>query len=539
MKQLLFGKFASAFLDRNLWLAGRWPVTAPTLFVFALSTVINIIGAAGGAFMFYPDSATYVSPAYIFFHDGTLNGVSLFRMPGYPIFLAPLFGLFGPHAILAMAIVQHAMTTLISVVVVRIGDELDRTRWLGLVAGVFSAFALQIHAYARLPMTEVPFTFISILGLLFALRYLRTGDSAPFLSAVALFCVAAMIRPVGMYMPLVLMAVPVARALFPDCAFFAANDARESRKKNFFHLLAAGALFAVIVTPWMLRNLSVHNYFGLSPTIGVNLYGAVIDSEHLIDERSPAVADIKKRWDEFERIRIARGEPPETRYDWRQHVVSLGYYMAATKKTLMEADKVFLQAAVDGIRAHPWGYFRLVLRSIYHSFVYADPAFRYVPGVETGHAPPSCMPYALPATDNEESRQTLYRIAATYQHDDQNPFVWRQPTFMTPAYGALMSAYYAVQMRGKWLLLIFAFGLGTAAYLTLKQRHLMWIALVVYFAYVAVAPFLIVPGSPRHRLAADPVIDVITALALIHMAVLACRAWAYAAEIWRRGRDTT
>lgn len=537
MKRFLVDKFASEILDRDIRLFGHWRVTAPALLVFVLSAAVNVIEAAGGAFMFYPDSATYTSPAYIFFHKGTLDGVSLFRMPGYPIFLAPILGLFGSHGVLAMAVIQHAMTTLIAVFVVWIGDEMDRSRRLGLIAGIFSAFAFQLHAYARLPMTEVPFTFTAILGLLFTLRYLRTGESGSFLVAVFLFSIATMIRPVGMFMPLILMIVPAAKVLFPGCSLLATGSTPPCRKKNILHLIAAGAVFACLVSPWMFRNLNVHNYFGLSPTIGVNLYGTVVDSERLIDERSPAIADIKRRWDEYEKTRIARGERPEIKYDWRQHVISLGYYMAATKKPLMEADKVFFQAALDGIKSHPWGYVRLVLRSIYYSFVYTDRAFHYAPGVEAGRASPWYMSHTLPVMENEESRQTLYRIAASYLPNDQNPFVWRQPTFMTPAYGMLTSAYDTIQRRGVYLLFIFVFGLGVAAFLMVKQRNIQWLALFFYLAYVAAIPFLIVPGSPRYRLAADPVIDVITALALIYAVILARRAYVHATGSWQRGRD--
>jgi hypothetical protein len=135
------------------------------------------------------------------------------------------------------------------------------------------------------------------------------------------------------------------------------------------------------------------------------------------------------------------------------------------------------------------------------------------------------MRRALDPRVNEIPRQTLYDIAGRFAAPEDNPFLWREPTAMTPIHGRLASAYLAINERAAIPVTLFVVGLGVAVWRVVRQRNILWLAVIVYLFYTAVVPFLVVPAAPRHRLPADMVADVVVALAIVHAACLAARLW--------------
>ena len=508
------------FLLLDIPLFGSMRMGAPTLLVLVLSITVNAVGLGGGAFVYFPDSGLYVGSAYIFFDEGSFRGVSLFRTPAYTAFLAPLLGLFGKYGVLAMATAQHALTTAIPVFVVKIGNDLDDSRWLGLIAGVMAAFGLQLQSYARLPMTEVLYSFFCILGFLYTLLYLRNGKLWPFLLSIALFSVATLVRPSGKLLPFAVMAVPAAQLLFYRWSFLLTGAEAPTRRRNVFYMIAGIAVYMAILTPWMIRNLMLHDHFGLSPTIGVNLYSNTIEYAGIRDNNSAALADIKARFTENEAARIGRGESPQTEFDWSNHLAAFSSYREATGKSHVATDKVFLQASLDAIKAHPLDYVSFVIRGAYKGFIGIVSAVYYIPGFDSNTYPPSYMPFARDVRDNEIPRNTIAGISSAFIPKNQNPFLWRDPTPLTPIYGWLATRYLNVVGHGHIVFGVFLAGLLAATFLMIRHRNILWLAVLIYLAYTALVPYLIVPISPRHRLAADPIIDVVLALACLQGVII-------------------
>jgi len=512
------------FLQNEVLLFERWRVAVTTLWILILAGLVNILEAAGGPYIYYPDSANYIDMAYLIFYQESFQNIGTFRVPGYPLFIAPFLGLFGKQAMIAIVIAQHTLAAGISVLVLKIGNELDRSRLLGLIAGIFSSFSLNLHSFARAPMTEVLYVFLATSALLFAMRYLRTGRLKPFAMAALLFSVATMVRPAGKLLPIILMTMPLAKMMFPRWRFLMVEGAVSTWREQMKFIAVAAIISSAVVTPWMFRNLFVHDYFGLSPALGINLYSVVVDVGKFEDPNSPALADIKQRWDEYEATRIARGLPPETKYTWRDHAPAYGYYLAATGKPQQEVDKVFTQAAIDGIKAHPVAYFRHVVRGVFMSLTLSAGAYRFVPGVTDQKYPPAYMPYALPAeTFSAQARETLARVSSRYIPEADNPFRWRSPTALSPVFGALSSAYFYLQQQRIAMLLVLFIGVAIGVIRMVKDGTVVWLGLFVYLGYTTVVPILVAQVLARIHIPAEPVMDVFYGIAIISAFSLAVR----------------
>lgn len=517
-------RFHDGFLTRDVRLFARFNVNAPLLVVVALALLVNALQAAAAPFLYYYDSGAYVLSAYRIFFDGSFDTLGLHRVPGYPLFLAPILGVGGRHGMLLMAVAQHAIAVGTTAVVFKICEEMDRTRALAFVAGIFSAFSLQLQSYARLPMSELLYTFLCMLAIFYALRHLRSGGLRPFLIAIFLFSAATMARPGGKLLPVLLLCLPLAQMAFPRWRFLnpAGAVARWQGKIKF--ALLGGAIYGAVLGPWIVYNLRYHDYFGLVASLGLNLYSITV--EYGIEgKNSVATADIRRRWNEYEAKRISRGEPPETRYTWRNHNPSFGHYLQATGLPINKADEIFLRAALDGIKAHPLTYVRSVVRSIYQTLMWAEPPYRYIQGVKEGDPRPGVMRYAMSTDLLDEAKVNLERIADRYFPGERNPIQWRDANVLTPVYVALSFAYHSIIVHGLPLLLVLVVGISVMIFLTIRENDIRWLVLLAYLGNTVVVSMLVVQAAPRHRLPADPVIDIGYGLAVVAFAVAVQWVW--------------
>ena len=498
------GSVARIFLEWNVSVHGRLVFTGPELLVSFLSGVVNLVVLAGGSALYFPDSANYVLSAYSMFLDGNFH-VGFARTPGYSLFLSPIVGLAGAHAMIAMMTVQHALVVLLSIGVVKIGDQLDRSKALGLVAGVLSAFSLQLAAYANLPMSEVLYAALATWGLLFALRYVRQDHVDQLIAAMVLFSAATVVRPAGQFLAFVLIGFATLRlfipALLPDASPGTGNGPKRVKA-----VASAATVCFTIVTPWIFFNYAHYGFFGLGGNPGLNLYSNTVEYGDFQDGNSPAIADIRRQWEVSEAKSVARGETPEPLSTWRNHWASMTHYMDATGLPMWKADKVFLKAAVDAIKAHPEAYVRHVLENIYRNLVYAEPAYLYLPGLRDGEKGAGFMRYALPVSNLEGPRRNLADAVDRRGLLEVNPIRFNEPTVLTPVYGFLAFAYHSVQLHGTRLLAVFAAGFALAVWNGFRPGGMLWWVVLAYVAYLAFVPMLVVPASPRHRLPADPAI---------------------------------
>jgi len=174
------------------------------------------------------------------------------RTPLYPFFIALSYLLFGQNASVAV-IFQILLSSLSVVLLFLIGEKLLDEKLAFIAALLFAADPLHLFL-SQVLLTETLFTFLLLLAAYFAIKRGRTGYplSGAFLG------LSALTRPVALY-------------LTPLFLFFFLLEKKPQKiriRGTLFALLA----FAVILTPWLLRNYRHFGRFSLSSLTGYNLY---------------------------------------------------------------------------------------------------------------------------------------------------------------------------------------------------------------------------------------------------------------------------
>lgn len=267
---------------------------------------------AGGGFAVTPHLVSQLPGGYPF-----ATGPTAWVMPGYPLFLAACRLMFGT-SVLSVEIMQGVLGAAAAVWIARTSAMLFGPR-AGVIGGLVAACYVELVFNTFGLHTEPLYTAL-IAGALCALVTAATHDTPrprAFFKAGLLFGLAALVRPPALAIALGLAAVMLARSL------------HRQRLERIVHALAfAGACVAVLF-PWGVRNQIVMGRFNLVAAesgfvfwLGNNpAYDRLLVDFQRLGGYAPAL--------QFEPV-------PQT-----------------AGKTEMEIDRIYQNAAVGHIAAHP------------------------------------------------------------------------------------------------------------------------------------------------------------------------------------------
>jgi hypothetical protein len=208
------------------------------------------------------DQLLYISVAEAV-AQGNWSALTSERTPGYPLFLGAIFFLFGKEY-WPLLIIQALVDTLTCVV-----TGLLATRVFGrggVIAGVLSAFNLNMIVLSSMALTESLFLFLFSSSLLMATRYISERKSADFLMSIGLVAAATMVRSASYYLiPLFVLGL----LLF---GLFSGTRLRHSAS------MAVGALVIIglILFPQHWRNWDSYKATGFVSQGGTHLLGWVV-----------------------------------------------------------------------------------------------------------------------------------------------------------------------------------------------------------------------------------------------------------------------
>lgn len=168
-------------------------------FVFALTLLTNLayFASSSGDF-FYPDSATYLTPARFllagagFVHKGGV--IETMRTPGYPLFLLPFLALHASAA--AIVVAQHLLNALLACAIYLLARQRLGRATAVLAALVFAIDTPTIH-YANKVLTETLFTALLFALVALALRIARAPRMRELAIAGLLAGALVLVRPVA------------------------------------------------------------------------------------------------------------------------------------------------------------------------------------------------------------------------------------------------------------------------------------------------------------------------------------------------------
>jgi 4-amino-4-deoxy-L-arabinose transferase-like glycosyltransferase len=249
--------------------------------------------AATGTFTRVPDSPTFVP--------------EVIRTPGYPLFLAVVYRLFGSGQ-LPVALAQTAMFVAVCLLVYTTGRRIasERTAW---TAALVTALFPPIPYFGALVMTEVWTTLLFTIAAYLAVRALHEARAVMFALLGVALGLTALSRPVFVLFPMALAGVGI--VVLPLY--------RTIRRPGVGQWVVMLAAFALTMLPWFTYNYVTLGQFTLSPAggIGRGLWEGSWQatwSGRLQNELTHLADDIDDRAELDERVReVARREelPPE------------------------------------------------------------------------------------------------------------------------------------------------------------------------------------------------------------------------------------
>jgi len=220
---------------------------------------------------------------------------TMFLVPGYAIFMAGIFAVFGVGNLLAVRGIQLLLGLLTVLLGLRIASRFLSGKYLWFAGFFFALDPFEIY-YEAIPATQALFSLLFLLSLLLSLRMMeyRGGWSGIILKSVmtgAAWSAAFYVRPVSLpLMVWFLLLLPFApwlnrvlsRKRDPKCphtGLFAIRGLAAS--------FAVLLVFVVLMLPWGLRNRSICGTFRIRPAQGeVNLweYNGRIFTDHFEGE---------------------------------------------------------------------------------------------------------------------------------------------------------------------------------------------------------------------------------------------------------------
>lgn len=257
--------------DRRIWdRLETWSANAAHYFralivIFIVGLVLRVIVTIAHPF-YLPDSVDYsaLAKAIAGGQAYKVHGMLAQRLPGYPIFMAGFYYVFGFHH-LPILLAQAGLGALTAVFTAMLGRCVSPA--VGLLAGAMAALDPLGIGFAASLLSEQLFTCVLILSLIILLRLME--NPSPWwlwICFAVLWAIAVYVR------------AEVSLCLFPLLAWavFVAHQGIERRKRIKGSLITILVVFMCLL-PWWIRNYGIfhQDFFRFSTLQGISLYEAV------------------------------------------------------------------------------------------------------------------------------------------------------------------------------------------------------------------------------------------------------------------------
>ena len=300
--------------------------------------------AETGRFTRYPDSPVFVP--------------EVIRTPGYPIFVAVIYRLFGVGNDLAVTAAQAVVFAALCLLVYRIGCRVAGDR-SGVVAAALTAVFAPLPHFAALVLTELWTAFVLTAALLMCLRAVQRKRLIDFVVAGVLLSATTLVRPAFVLLPFFLcLGMPLL-----------VRSQRDARALAGWASLAVAAVITLM--PWFAYNYVNLGQFTLSPAGGIGRglwegswqgrWPGRVQAELTLIADGPDAVNIDSR---VHTVASANGfeAAPMLRYvhEWRDinAIWDTPQDPMERARARVRADQEYLRAALEHIREDPIGHVR-------------------------------------------------------------------------------------------------------------------------------------------------------------------------------------
>ena len=233
-----------------------------------------VFAAIDPTILMHSDQLDYIRLANLINLHGLGTAFGAGRVPGYPLFLAfcswfapggvPVADTFGVPALLLSVIVQNCLGFVAIFFIYRLGGLINQTT--ANLAGGFAALNLNMVVYSSQILTDALFypLFAGFLYLFFLYR--DSGRNLHLTLLAVLLGVATLVRPVTLYLPLLLL----------PYLLFSSAKGEVSPVERGKRLVLFVSVFAVLLSPWLVRNYVLYGHVGISTQGQGHIVGWVI-----------------------------------------------------------------------------------------------------------------------------------------------------------------------------------------------------------------------------------------------------------------------
>ena len=180
------------------------------------------------------------------------------RTPGYPLFIALFYFLFGVK-FWPVYLAQTLLDVFTVFLVYSLAREVFKSDKIPLIAAfLYSINLTTIHFNTRL-FAENLFTFVFTLSILIFIKAFKKGKVSGFILPGILFGLSTLIRPIALYFPAVLVLVLLLKN--KDFAL----------RKRLSSIAVILIVFLAVLAPWQYRNLKTFGYYSLTNQASMNL----------------------------------------------------------------------------------------------------------------------------------------------------------------------------------------------------------------------------------------------------------------------------
>jgi len=467
------------------------PTTVAAI-VLVVAVISNAASLLSSMLWVYPDSIDYIQlAAGLVDRFDLTNELFLVRTPGYPVFLAVVFWLFGEQSPAVIQVLQHAMAVAASLLTASIAWRLTSQRTAAVLTGVLCACSLQVLAYSNMVLTEAPYT-LTLVAVLYALvRYDQSERRRWLILASLMTGLGYLLRPVGLY----LVAVCLTAALF---CVWRTRGRRLSRLATEVAWAVGPAL--ALAAPWMVLSAVSHRSLQATRCLDYVFYIRPVTFDGLDSSRSAAMRDIHAVLDEAKR----QGHlAPDA--DFRDRATVIQAYQSVRNMPFAESSKVLGRAGRDIMLEHPWRTSFGTLKYAAWMLLSPDPVYRFLPdgspGMEGKRDPHAVIYDSGTYAFGEGSWEWVLKDHRHYLPLEATP------RWATPAWSALVRWFHANVETGSPILgvgdslfeeCMYLCALGGVLSLFQRRRGAWMLVAMVISLHVLISTFF---GGPQTRYA--------------------------------------
>src|SRR3989344_4464883 len=267
-------------------------------------------------------------------------GQQTFREPGYSLFLALIYKIFG-HNYDAVRFIQIILFGLLAVIIYLLAKDVFGQK-IAIFSSLGTALFYGLANQAGLIMTELLFAFLICLFIFFAYKTSEENGNKWLMFSALVLGVATLVRGVAEFF-----------FFFAIVNFFIIFRRKISYKKIFAKIIIFTVCFFVVLTPWLVKN-KFRNGISVSPLIGHFLLLQTERMKALYPRYAGHFAGYLLGYYTAEQLGIHGGSIDDKYISHFEEPIQLREArLIAAGYDYSDANKVFIKEALPRIISHP------------------------------------------------------------------------------------------------------------------------------------------------------------------------------------------